>query len=203
MHRYLLGIVISFFMFAATSAFAENASLEEAMAEKFIGSATAPVTMVEYSSLTCPHCAAFHTDVLPSIKKNFIDTGKVRLIFWDFPLGNLAMAATMIARCSGQDNYVPMVDALYASQKTWSHSDTPFDAIAGIARLSGMTIDDVEDCLDNQPLLKALQAVAEDANKNLGVESTPTFFIEGVKVPGNMPYEDFKDLLNKALAKKQ
>ncbi|MBC8445346.1 MAG: DsbA family protein [Rhodospirillaceae bacterium] len=177
--------------------------MAEAMAEKSIGSADAPVTMIEYSSLTCPHCANFHTDVLPSIKKDFIDTGKVRLVFWDFPLGNLAMAAAMIARCSGQNNYVPMVDALFRSQATWSHSDTPFDAIAGIARLSGMSIDDVENCLDNQELLKALQAVSKDASENLGVESTPTFFIEGVKVPGNLPYDDFKDILNKALAKKQ
>ncbi len=202
MPKYLLGLVLSFFLFSATSATAGNASLEEAMAEKSIGSADAPVTMIEYSSLTCPHCAAFHTDTLPSIKKDFIDTGKVRLVFMDFPLGNLAMAATMIARCSGP-SYVPMIDALFQSQATWSHSDTPFDAIAGIARLSGMSIDDVENCLDDEPLLKALQAVAKDASQNLGVESTPTFFIEGVKVPGNLPYEDFKDLLNKALAKKQ
>jgi protein-disulfide isomerase len=200
--RYLLGIVLSFVVFTATSALAGNVPLQEAMAEKSIGSATAPVTMVEYSSLTCPHCAAFHTDTLPGIKKNFIDTGKVRLVLKDFPLGNLAMAAAMIARCSGP-NYIPMIDALFQSQATWSHSDTPFDAIAGIARLSGMSIDDVEDCLDNEPLLKALQAVSKDANENLGVESTPTFFIEGVKIPGNMPYEDFADVLNKALAKKQ
>ncbi len=177
-------------------------NVKEMMADKAIGSADAPVTMIEYSSLTCPHCANFHTDILPSIKKDFVDTGKVRVVFKDFPFGNLAMAATMIARCSGR-NYVPMIEALFQSQATWSHSDTPFDAISGIARLSGMSIDDVENCLDNEPLLRALQVVAKDASENLGVESTPTFFIEGVKVPGNLPYGDFKDLLNKALAKKQ
>lgn len=203
MPKYLLGIAVSIFVALAAPAFAGNASLEEAMAEKSIGSPDAPVTMIEYSSLTCSHCANFHTDTLPGIKKNYVETGKVRIVFKDFPLGNLAMAATMIARCSGQDNYVPMTQALFESQKTWAQSDTPFDAIAGIARLSGMTIDDVEDCLDNGDLLKALQAVALDANKNLGVESTPTFFIEGLKVPGNLPYADFKDILDKALAKKQ
>jgi len=173
------------------------------MAEKSIGSPSAPVTMIEYSSLTCSHCAAFHTSTLPSIKKDYIDTGKVRMVFWDFPLGNLAMAATMIARCSGQDNYVAMRNALFLSQETWARSDAPFDAIAGIARLSGMSVDDLENCLDDRELLKALEAKAKDASENLGVKSTPTFFIEGTMVPGNLPYEDFKDLLDKALAKKQ
>ncbi|MBT4935101.1 MAG: DsbA family protein [Rhodospirillaceae bacterium] len=190
-------------MFAATSGFAENAPLAEAMAEKSIGRADAPVTMIEYSSLTCPHCASFHKDALPSIKRDFVDTGKVRIVFWDFPLGNLAMAAAMVARCSGQKNYIPMIDAFFQSQETWARSNTPFDAIAGIARLSGMGVDDLENCLDNQDLLNALQAKAQEASQVLGVESTPTFFIEGVKVPGNLPYEDFKDILNKALAKKQ
>jgi len=113
------------------------------------------------------------------------------------------MAAAMVARCSGQKNYIPMIDAFFQSQETWARSNTPFDAIAGIARLSGMGVDDLENCLDNQDLLNALQAKAQEASQVLGVESTPTFFIEGVKVPGNLPYEDFKDILNKALAKKQ
>jgi protein-disulfide isomerase len=188
-------------MFAATSGFAENAPLAEAMAEKSIGSADAPVTMIEYASLTCSHCAAFHNETLPSIKRDYVDTGKVRIVFWDFPLGNLAMAAAMVARCSGE-SYIPMVGALYQSQESWSRSDTPFDAITGIARLSGMSIDDVEDCLDNEELLRALQAKAQEASQVLGVESTPTFFVGDVKIPGNLPYEDFQDILNKALAGK-
>jgi len=200
--RYLLGIAVSIILFAASSGFAATVPLNEAMAEKSIGSADAPVTMIEYSSLTCPHCANFHTDVLPHIKRDYVDTGKVRIVFKDFPLGNLAMAAAMIARCSG-DNYISMIDALFQSQKSWAQSDTPFDAIAGIARLSGMTIDDLENCLDNRELLNALQAVSQDASQNLGVDSTPTFFVEGVKVPGHLPYEDFKEILNKALDRKQ
>lgn len=186
---------------AAGKGFAGNVPVGEAMSEKSIGSADAPITMVEYSSLTCPHCAAFHKDVLPQIKKDYIDTGKLRLVFWDFPLGNLAMAASMVSRCSG-DGYVPMTTALFETQESWSKSDTPFDAIVGIARLSGMTEDDVHDCLDNAELLKAIQEKAQHANKVLGVDSTPTFFVEGTKVPGNLPYEDFKEILDKALAAK-
>lgn len=200
--RFTLGIVILVMLFAATPSLAGKASLSEAMAEKSIGSPNAPVTMIEYSSLTCSHCAAFHTDTLPSIKKEYIDTGKVRLVFWDFPLGNLALAATMIARCSGQDNYVPMTSALFLSQETWARSDTPFDAIAGIARLSGMSIDDIENCLDDRELLAAIEAKAKQAESQLGIESTPTFLIEGQLISGNLPYKDFKDLLDKALDKK-
>jgi len=201
--RFLLGIVLSIIVFAATPGFAANVPLAEAVAEKSLGKADAPVTVLEFSSLTCPHCAAFHKDTLPLVKKNYIDTGKVRFVFHDFPLGNLAMAAAMIARCSGHETYIPMVDALFLSQDSWAKSDNPFEAITGIARLSGMSVDDVEDCLDNEGLLKALQAKYQEASQGLGVESTPTFFIEGTKVPGNLPYDDFADLLDKALAKKQ
>ena len=200
--HFILGIAVSLILLTATSTFAGKVSLSEAMAEKAIGSPSAPVTMIEYSSLTCSHCAAFHTDTLPSIKKDYIDTGKVRLVFWDFPLGNLALAATMIARCSGQDNYVPMTTALFLSQETWARSDAPFDAIAGVARLSGMSSDDLESCLDDSELLAAIEAKAKEAESLLGVKSTPTFFIEGQLVSGNLPYGDFKDLLDKALAKK-
>lgn len=200
--RLTLGIAIFLILCSTTNSFAEKVSLKEAMAEKSIGSPNAPITMVEYSSLTCSHCAAFHTDTLPSIKRDYIDTGKLRMVFWDFPLGNLALAATMIARCSGQDNYVPITNALFLSQKTWANSDAPFDAIAGIARLSGMSINDIEKCLDDRELLAAIEAKAKEAESLLGVKSTPTFFIEGQMVPGNLPYEDFKDLLDKALAKK-
>jgi protein-disulfide isomerase len=201
--RFILGIAVSLILFTATSTFAGKVSLSEAMAEKSIGSPNAPITMIEYSSLTCSHCAAFHTDTLPRIKKDYIDTGKVRMVFWDFPLGNLALAATMIARCSGQNNYVPIASALFLSQETWARSDAPFDAIAGVARLSGMSVDDIENCLDDRELLAAIKAKAKEAESLLGVESTPTFFIEGQMVSGNLPYEKFKDLLDMALAKKQ
>ena len=202
MPRLILGIAASLMLLTVTTSFAEKVSLSEAMAEKSIGSPNAPITMIEYSSLTCSHCAAFHTDTLPRIKKDYIDPGKLRLVFWDFPLGNLALAAAMLARCSGQDNYVPMTSALFLSQETWARSDAPFDAIAGIARLSGMNINDIETCLDDSELLAAIQAKAKEAESLLGVTSTPTFFIEGEIVPGNLSYREFKDLLDKALAKK-
>ena len=200
--RFTLCIAVLIILFTTSNSFAGKVSLSEAMSEKSIGDPNAPVTMIEYSSLTCSHCADFHIDTLPKIKKEYIDTGKVRMVFWDFPLGNLALAATMIARCSGHDNYIPMTSALYLSQKSWAQSDAPFDAIAGIARLSGMNIADIENCLNDQSLLAAIQAKAKEAENLLGVESTPTFFIDGKIVPGNLPYKNFKILLDKALARK-
>ncbi|MBT3238581.1 MAG: DsbA family protein [Rhodospirillaceae bacterium] len=204
MPRFILGIAASILLLAGLSgsdAQAANAPLEEALAEMSIGSADAPVTLHEYASLTCSHCADFHTKTMPQIKKAYIDTGKVRLVFHDFPLGNLAMAGAMVARCSGKNNFFPMIGAMFTSQESWAHSDTPFEALVGIARLSGMSENDVDACLDNTALLAELQKRAKHANEVLGVQSTPTFFVEGKKIPGNMPFDDFKDVLDKALAK--
>ncbi len=203
MRKYILGLAFVLVLSLSGQGWAGIATLEDAMAEKSIGRADAPVTMIEYASLTCPHCAAFHTDTLPKIKKKYIDTGKVRLVYHDFPLGSLAMAAAMVARCSGEKNYFPMLGALFGSQDTWAHSNAPLEALAGIARLSGMSEDDVEDCIDDEALFEALQKNAEQAGNDLGIRSTPTFFIEGTKVPGNLPYEDFQEILDKALAAKQ
>ena len=203
MLRYTLGLAFTLIVVMSGSAWAGIATVEEAMAEKSIGRADAPVTIIEYASLTCSHCAAFHTDTLPHIKKNYIDTGKVRLVYNDFPLGSLAMAAAMVARCSGEKNFFPMIDALFASQRTWATGDAPIEAIGGIARLIGMSEDDVADCLDDQNIFDAIKNRADHAGKSLGISSTPTFFVEGTKVPGNLPYKDFQKILDKALAKKQ
>ena len=170
------------------------------MAEKSIGRADAPVTIIEYASLTCPHCAAFHNQTLPKIKRDYIDSGKVRLVYNDFPLGSLAMVAAMIARCSGEKNYFPMLGDLFGSQQSWSRSETPYEALAGIARLNGMSKDDIDDCIGDKKLFEAIQDRADKAGNDLGVRSTPTFFIEGTKVPGNLPYPDFQEILDKALA---
>jgi len=201
--RYTLGLAFTVIVVMSSSAWAGIATVEDAMAEKSIGRADAPVTIIEYASLTCSHCAAFHTDTLPLIKKNYIDTGKVRLVYNDFPLGSLAMAGAMVARCSGEKNFFPMINALFASQETWAASDAPLEALAGIARLIGMSEDDVADCIDDKNIFDAIKNRADQAGNDLGIRSTPTFFIEGTKVPGNLPYADFQKILDKALAKKQ
>jgi len=204
--RYILGIAswLSFItVISVNVALAGNVSTEEALSEMVLGSPDAPVTLIEHSSLSCPHCAAFHKDTFPQIKKNYIDTGKVKLSFQDFPLGNLALAGSMIARCSGKKNFFPMIEALFAVQETWTHTDTPLEALKGIARLSGMTEFDVEDCIVNEELMNGIRSRAQVISEKFGVNSTPTFFVNGKEVPGNLPYEDFKKVLDDALAASQ
>lgn len=203
MRRLLLSLGLLVLVLTPAAAPGADVSLNEALAERSMGSADAPVVMHEYASLTCSHCAAFHADTLPEIKQAYIDTGKLRLVYHDFPFGNLGMAAAMVARCSGKDNYFPVIGALFSSQKSWTHSETPFDALVGIVRLVGMSEDDVDKCLDNQELLAEMQKRIKQAADTLGINSTPTFFVDGKKIPGNLPFEDFQDIFDKALAAKQ
>ena len=209
MNRFLvktalaLGVVFGLVGGLSDPAAAVIADDKEAMAEMAIGADDAPVTMIEYSSLGCPHCASFHRDALPRLKKEYIDTGKVRLIYRDFPLGSPALAASMIARCAGKDRYFGFVELLFRSQKDWSRGDNPLEALTRVARFGGMSATDVQACLKNQALLDRMQEVARDAQFDHEINSTPSFILDGKKISGNLAYEDFKDLIEQALKKAQ
>ncbi len=203
MSRFVLGVGILTLLLAAPPAAAGNVSLAEAVAEMVMGRDDAPVTMIEYSSLACPHCAAFHRDVLPKIKETYIDTGKVRLIYRDFPLGGLALAAAMLARCGGREKYFGFIEVLYRSQAQWSRSDDPRRELARVARFGGISQKDFEACLVNEPLMTDIRERAADAQQKFGIDSTPTFIIEGEKIVGAQPFEDFRDAIEKALEKKR
>ena len=169
------------------------------MADRVMGRADAPVTIIEYSSLTCPHCASFHKDTLPMIKKTYIDTGKVRLIYRDFPLGGMALAAAMIARCAGTKRYFGFIELMFRNQETWSKSENPRAELARIALFGGMGEKEFDACLKNQPLMDAIRSQAEAAGKKYGIDSTPTFMIEGTKVSGAYPFDHFKKIIDDAL----
>ena len=201
MIRTTLGIAFAVFLLWAPAGYAANATMEEAMAEKVLGKDDAPVTMVEYSSLGCPHCANFHRETLPQIKKTYIDTGKVRLVFHDFPFGGVALAAHMLARCAAPNRFFGFIEVLFRSQAQWAQSNNPRAALLQVARLGGMSEKDFEACLKNEPLMNSIRGGADAANKELGVESTPTFFINGTKVSGARPFADFQDVIEKALKK--
>jgi protein-disulfide isomerase len=163
--------------------------------EKFLGKADAKVTIVEYASMTCPHCAHFAITTLPQLKAKYIDTGKVRLILREFPFDPRAEAGFMLARCSG-DNYFPMVEVLFKQQQQWAGVENAKDALLQIARLAGFTQEKFEACLTDQKLLDDVRAVRDRGAKDFGVDSTPTFFINGGRYPGAMSIEEFSAILD-------
>ena len=142
-----------------------------------IGDEKAPVTIIEYASMTCPHCAAFHATTYPELKKRYIDTGKVRFIFREFPLDQLALAGFLLARCAGPDKYFPMIETLFQMQKEWV-TQKPLPPLLAIAKQAGMSEQQFNECLQNKKLIDGLEDVRQRAIK-AGVQSTPTFFING------------------------
>lgn len=141
-----------------------------------LGKADAPVTIHEYASMTCSHCATFHTKVLPTLKTKYIDTGKVRLVLREFPLDNLAAAGSMLARCAGGDKTYAMIATLFEKQSDWAFvQGNPVPAMFKIAEGFGFTKESFDKCLTDQKLLDGITGVRDHANKTLGVRSTPTF----------------------------
>jgi protein-disulfide isomerase len=161
------------------------------LSEQSLGDANAPVTVIEYASMTCPHCAHFHETVYPELKKRYIDTGKVRFIFREFPLDPLAAAGFMLARCAGEGKYFPMVETLFHEQKTWA-VQKPLPPLLAIAKQAGFTQQSFEQCLANQKLLDDIEKTREIASNKFGVNSTPTFFINGKKQSGALSLEDME-----------
>ena len=177
------------------------ATFTNSIKEMVIGQANAPLTIVEYASLGCSHCASFHYETYPQLKKDYIDTGKVKLVFRDFPLGTPALAATMIARCAGPERYFGFVDMFFRAQSQWSRANNPLDALTKVARFGGMPPTDVQTCINNQKLLDHIQRLKKKAYENDGVNSTPYFVIGTEKLSGGLPYEEFKKIVDRELAK--
>jgi protein-disulfide isomerase len=158
-----------------------------------IGSDKAPVTIIEYASMTCPHCAHFSETTFPELKKRYIDTGKVRYIFREFPFDKLAAAGFMLARCAskdgGSERYMAVIETLFAKQNEWVVTDNPVAPLQNIAKQLGFTDESFRACLTNQKVLDGIEAVRNRAVEKLGVNSTPTFFVNGKKVVGDVSIE--------------
>ena len=163
------------------------------------GNPDAPVTIVEYASLTCPHCAAFHVETYPQIKEKYIDSGQARLIFREFPFEDVALAAFMLVRCAPDGRQWAMIDVLFRQQEVWAARDAnPRDELFKIARLAGFTEQSFNECLKNEEVARGILAHREKGAE-FGVRSTPTFFINGRVLRGNQPLEEFEALIAEAL----
>ena len=161
---------------------------EGPLGEHIVGDPQAPVTIIEYASMTCPHCRTFHKDVYPAIKEKYIDTGKAKLYFREFPFDPAAAAAFMLAECSGEEKYFTMIDILFEKQSVWARGKV-VDELFKIAKLAGFTQESFQSCLQNQELLDNVLSIQNKAAEDYGVDATPTFFINGEKYSGNMSVE--------------
>ncbi|MGE0501545.1 MAG: DsbA family protein [Rhizobiaceae bacterium] len=166
-----------------------------ALPEKQVGKDDAKVTIVEYASMTCGHCANFHKNTYPVIKEKYIDSGQARLIMREFPFDPRATAGFMLARCAN-DKYFAMVDVLFKQQETWAFSENARDALLQIAKLAGFSQESFEACLTDQKLMTDVQSVRDRGAKEFGVEATPTFFINGSKYSGALTVEEMSAIID-------
>lgn len=170
-----------------------------ALPEMAFGAADAPVTVIEYASMTCGHCRTFHLDTWPTFKEEYVDTGKVRFIVREFPFDPRASAAFMLARCSGDDKWYPTIDLLFRTQDRWARAAEGSEALKSIMGMTGMDATAFESCLTDEGLLAKVTAVA-DRGKSFGVDSTPTFFVNGEMHKGALSIEQFSEIIDPLLA---
>jgi protein-disulfide isomerase len=154
-----------------------------------MGSETAPVTIIEYASMTCPHCADFEVRTFPKLKEKYIDTGKVRFIMREFPLDRTAAAAFMLARCAGPDKYYPLIETLFQQQQKWAVRD-PVPPLLAIAKQAGLTEESFKSCISDTAMLNKVQQTRDRGANKFKVEATPTFYINGEKFSGALSIDD-------------
>lgn len=166
--------------------FAQALDVEHAMTERVLGDENAAITVIEYTSLTCPHCARFHAEVLPSLKAEFVDTGVAKFISRDFPLDGIGLRAAMLARCVDHSQYFGMLDALFAEQHGWARSSDPIGALATIGQLAGLSRTDAEACMNNEPLALKILEQRQNGIGQYGVSATPSVYVNGEKVESSL-----------------
>ena len=160
-----------------------------AYGEMALGPDTAKVTVIEYASATCPHCAAFHNETFGSLKKEYIDTGKIRFVMREFPHQDAALAAFMLARCAPKEKYFPLIDVFFATQPEWTQD--PLAGLSKIAQQAGFTKESFDACMKNETIAKQILEVRTKA-EGFGVTGIPTFFVNGERYEGENTIEAFR-----------
>jgi protein-disulfide isomerase len=185
-----------------SSARAEEQTLEEMLADRVLGDPEAPVTIYEYASLACPACAGFHTEVLPKVKEKYIDTGKAKLIYRDFPTGgdggSRATVAAMLARCAPPQQYFGFLDVLFRTQASWFSAPDPIAALGQIGQLGGIGAEAFEACMNNEALFEGIRAAQARYGSEFHVESTPTFIFndDEERIVSLRSWEEFDSVMS-------
>lgn len=175
-------------------------TVEAMLLDRVMGNPAATVTIIEYASFTCPHCATFHTETLPQLKKEYLDGGKVKLIFRDFPFDEPALRASMMARCMPPERYFPMVETLFKTQNQWARDKDATAALARLGKLAGMSDADFKTCMGNEALMNGVLKSRVDGEKQHGVQSTPSFIINDEnKLSGAQPLSEFDRIIKPLL----
>lgn len=183
------------FGLGAVGAGAAWANGKHADGEMALGDPEAPVKILEFASMTCPHCATFHRDTFPALKRDYIDTGKVYFVFRDFPLDRYALQASMLARCAGKERYFGFIDVLFEQQSSWSRASDPTQALARIGKLGGIGSKAFEACMADQELQDQILRSRLDGSREYEITSTPSFVINGNVHAGALPIDAFSKLI--------
>lgn len=189
-------------LLAGPMAFAQSAQVDTSRVEEMVmGNADAPVTVIEYGSFTCPHCANFHTGPFQQLKANYIETGKVRFIYREVYFDRVGLWAGMVARCGGADSYFDISDRIYVQQSSWAAGGSANEILSNLARIgmdAGLSEEQIGACLNDGEMAEALVAVFEKNAAADGIRSTPSFVIDG-ELHSNMSYAAFADILDAKL----
>ncbi len=198
MTRFFATMAAALLLVFTSVAGAAPPSAEEALKDRVLGDPNAPIEIVEYSSLTCSHCRHFHIDILPDLKKNYLDTGRAKLVYRDFPFDQLGLMAAIMARCAPPSRYFQFLDVLFQNQEKWTQNADPVRALARIGSLGGLSEADFRACTENRTIVDGVLQTRLEAGKRYQVNSTPSFIINGEKrIVGSQPYKVFDDLLKK------
>lgn len=183
------------FLVALVGLTAGAAARAQEPGDRVLGKADAPITVIEYASLTCPHCADFNKEIMPELKQRYVETGKAKVVYRDFPLDQWALRASMLARCAPADRYFAFIDVLFQQQGTWATAKDPMAALEQLGKLGGVPSDKFKACMADQGLADQVLGERLRGANEFKVEGTPTLFVNGKKVDTPRTFADFDKIL--------